>query len=123
MGIPVFSDTMKDYRTHNGIDFKAVEGENIMTIAPGTVVSVKNDAVWGNTVTIDHGDGTVSSISGVSDNIYVNAGDTLYERTVIGTVGAIPVEDADGTHIHLEVRVNGELVDPLEILGLAEGEE
>lgn len=120
MGVPVFSETMKDYRTHNGVDFNGLKGESVKTIAEGTVVSVKKDAVWGNTVTVDHGDGIMSSISGLADEALVSTGAYLYSDTVIGVVGAVPVESSDEPHVHLEVRVNGELVDPLEILGLSE---
>ena len=44
----------------------------------------------------------------------------MIEESVIGTLGNIPCENKDGTHIHLEIRVNGELADPLEVMGLAE---
>ena len=122
MGIPVFSQTMNDYRTHNGVDFQGIKGENVKTPAEGIVTSVTKDAVWGNTVTIDHRNGVTSSISGLSDEALISVGAEVYSDTIIGVVGTIPIESADDNHIHLEMRVNGELVDPLEILGLA-GEE
>lgn len=119
-GVPVFSETMKDYRTHNGVDFKGVKGENVSTIAEGTVISVKSDSVWGNSVSIDHGNGIVSCISGLADEALIENGAKVYSDTVIGVVGNIPVENSDEAHIHLEIRVNGELCDPLEILGFSE---
>lgn len=119
MGVPVFSETMNDYRTHNGVDFKGVKGESVTTVAAGTVVSVKKDSLKGNTVTIDHGSGVVSQISGLADEALVGEGAYVYSDTVIGVVGEMPVEAQDDSHIHLEMRVNGELVDPLEIMGLA----
>ena len=122
MGVPVFSQTMNDYRTHNGVDFTGIRGENVKTTGDGTVVSVTKDAIWGNTVTIDHHNGVVSAISGLADEALISTGTEVYTGTIIGTVGEIPVESADTPHVHLEMRVNGQLVDPLEILGLA-GEE
>ena len=122
MGVPVFSQTMNDYRTHNGVDFTGIRGENVKTTGEGTVVSVTKDAIWGNTVTIDHHNGVVSAISGLADEALISTGTEVYTGTIIGTVGEIPVESADNPHVHLEMRVNGQLVDPLEILGLA-GEE
>ena len=119
MGIPVFSQTMNDYRTHNGVDFRGVKGENVKTPATGTVVSVTKDAVWGNTVTIDHKNGITSSISGLADEALISVGTEVYTDTIIGVVGDIPIESADEAHIHLEMRTNGQLVDPIEILGLA----
>ncbi len=119
MGIPVFSETMKDYRTHNGVDFLGIKGENVKTVAPGTVISVKHDAVYGNTVTVDHGSGITSSISGLADEALVTVGTTLYSDTIIGVVGTVPVESSDESHVHLEMRINGELTDPLEMMGLS----
>ncbi len=122
MGIPVFSQTMKDYRTHNGVDFSGIKGENVKTTGEGTVVSVTKDSIWGNTVTIDHHNGITSAISGLADEALISTGAEVYTDTIIGTVGDIPIESKDAPHVHLEMRVNGQLVDPLEILGLA-GEE
>ena len=120
MGVPVFSETMKDYRTHNGVDFKGVKGESVSTVAEGTVISVTKDSLHGNTVTVDHGNGISSAVSGLADEALVGEGTYVYSDTIIGVVGEMPVEAQDDSHIHLEMRVNGELVDPLEIMGLAE---
>lgn len=120
MGVPVFSETMKDYRTHNGVDFKGVKGESVSTVAEGTVISVTTDSLHGNTVTVDHGNGIISAVSGLADEALVGEGTYVYSDTIIGVVGEMPVEAQDDSHIHLEMRVNGELVDPLEIMGLAE---
>lgn len=122
MGVPVFSETMNDYRTHNGVDFIGVKGESVKTVAEGTVVSVEKDNLWGNKVTVDHGNGITSCISGLADEALVSVGTDVYSDTVIGVIGEIPVEKSEQSHIHLEMRENGKLVDPLELLGLT-GEE
>lgn len=119
MGMPVFSDTMNDYRTHNGVDITAEAGKQVKTAAPGKVTAVISDPVWGNTVEIDHGQGYVSRISGLADAGLITKDSTLVEDTVIGVVGTVPVEAKDEPHIHFEMRLNGELCDPLEVLGLA----
>lgn len=120
MGIPVYSSTMSDYRTHNGVDFKAAAGESVVCIADGVVVSVTKDDKWGNTVQIQHSGGVVSSISGFADEGLVYEGASVSEGDVIGVVGTVPVEAKDGEHIHLEIRVNNELSDPLEVMGFSE---
>ena len=117
MGVPVFSATMGDYRTHNGVDFITEPGESVRAIAAGTVVSVTKDALFGNSVRIDHGQGVVSTISGLADEGLPYEGAGVDTDTVIGVAGDIPVESADGSHIHLEIRVNGVLRDPLEVMG------
>lgn len=121
-GVPVFSPTMKDYRTHNGVDFLGMTGDTVSPIAEGTVQSVTHDPLWGYSVTVDHGDGVVSKISGLSEKGLPEAGDYVHENAVIGRVGEIPVEAEESPHVHLEVRVNGKLTDPLELLGVAEAE-
>lgn len=121
-GVPVFSPTMKDYRTHNGVDFLGMAGDTVRPIAQGEVLSVTHDPLWGYSVTVDHGDGVVSKISGLSDKDLPEAGSFVHENAVIGRVGEIPVEAAEAPHIHLEVRVNGKLADPLALMGLDEAE-
>lgn len=123
MGEPVFSSTMSDYRTHNGIDIGAQSGTTVKTAAPGKVTAVISDPVWGNTVEVDNGSGYVTRISGLADEGLVSEGEALQSDTPIGIVGTVPVEAQDGAHIHLEVRLNGELQDPLEVLGLTETDD
>lgn len=121
-GVPVFSPTMKDYRTHNGVDFLGTAGDTVRPIAQGEVLSVTHDPLWGYSVTVDHGGGVVSKICGLSDRDLPEAGAYVHENAVIGRVGAIPVESEEAPHIHLEVRVDGKLADPLELMGLDEAE-
>lgn len=120
MGVPVYSSTMADYRTHNGVDFKASAGESVLSIADGVVISVTKDDNWGNTVQIQHSDSVISTISGFADEGLVYEGASVSAGDVIGVVGPVPVEAKDGEHIHLEIRVNNELTDPLEIMGYSE---
>ena len=122
-GVPVFSSTMSDYRTHNGVDFLGVQGDTVKPIAEGTVTAVTKDAVWGNSVTVDHGNGVVSKISGLSDNDLIEEGEHVHENAVLGRVGTVPVEADEPSHIHLEIRVNGKLADPLEWLGFDGADE
>ena len=119
MGVPVFSATMGDYRTHNGVDFTAEAGTPVCAIAEGKVTKVENDPLFGNTVTVDHGSGVISRISGLADEGLIFEGADVYSETVLGVVGNIPVEAAEDSHIHLEIRVNGVLRDPLEVMGYA----
>ncbi len=117
MGVPVFSATMGDYRTHNGVDFTADAGSPVCAIAEGKVTKVEKDPLFGNSVTVDHGSGVVSRISGLADEGLIYEGADVYSETALGVVGNIPLEAADGSHIHLEIRVNGVLQDPLEVMG------
>ena len=123
MGVPVLSDTMGDYRTHNGVDFKGAAGETVKTVAPGTVTKVADDRMFGNTVTVDHGNGIVSTVSGLADEGLVREGAVLAAGDALGAVGTVPVEEKEAPHIHLEIRKDGVLCDPMEVLGMAENTE
>ena len=117
MGVPVFSETMGDYRTHNGVDFLADAGQPVCAVAEGRVTKVETDVLYGNTVTVDHGGGVVSRVSGLADEGLIREGADVYPDTVLGVVGVLPAEQAEGSHIHLEIRVDGALRDPLEVMG------
>ena len=111
----VFSQTMGDYRVHKGIDIKAELGENVICFTDGVVSSVSDDYFYGKTVAITHDRGVVS--------YYMNLDSELFEGIAVGTelkagepfakIGSTArIEAADEPHLHFELRVNGELIDP-----------
>lgn len=65
-GQPVYSETMKDWRTHNGTDFKGEIGAEVKAAADGTILKVENDPLWGGVIEIDHGFNIVSRYCGVT---------------------------------------------------------
>lgn len=110
----VWSNTMEDYRTHNGIDICASVGEGVMAAADGIVAEVYVDPMMGNTVVIAH-DGDAKTIyQNLGDNITVSTGDTVKSGEVIGSVGeSALIEIAEEPHLHFEMLVSGTRVDPL----------
>ena len=113
----VYSKTMDDWRTHDGIDFKADEGTQIKAINDGIILSVYKDEMWGNVIEIDHGSGLVAKYCGLADEINVKVGDSVAINSVIGSLSTIPCESAEGFHLHLELEIGSTLVDPLEAMG------
>jgi murein DD-endopeptidase MepM/ murein hydrolase activator NlpD len=98
------------FQLHAGVDIWAAEGTPIHAAAAGTVVSVGVHHGYGNTVIVDHGGGWATvyahqSQTAAATGQHVNAGD------VIGYVGHTGL--AAGPHLHFEIRVNGDPVDPL----------
>lgn len=118
-GEMVYSKTMNDWRVHTGIDFEGPADAAVKAIGAGTVTGVKTDEMYGVTVEIDHGDGIVARYSGLAQDPDVSEGATVSAGDVIGKVGTVPCESAEESHIHLEIRVDGSLTDPLEVLGKA----
>ncbi len=111
--IPVYNSSLKRYVAHKGIDLAAESGANVKAIAAGTVENVTYDILYGNQVTILHADG-VRSIYKSIDNVSVSAGDAVTVGQAIGIIStSAGSEAADGEHLHLEITVGGEPVDPV----------
>lgn len=115
---PMYSATMGDWRTHNGIDFQGADGDQVKAISYGTVSSIYEDVLLGTVVEIDHGNGVVARYCGLNkDTIEVDAGSIVEADTLIGFLGTVPFEKTDISHLHFEIIYNGENTDPLEIMG------
>lgn len=114
---PIFSKTMGDYRTHNGVDFEGSEGAEVYSVGNGKVTRVLADTMWGYIVEIDHGDFTARYVGLGQDNA-VGIGDSVSAGQKVGTLSSIPGESEDGIHLHFEVIKDGKNVDPIAALGL-----
>lgn len=95
---------------HRGQDYVAQCGTSVMAAATGTVTFVGwHQYGGGNRVVVDHGNGLETTYNHLS-SFNVTEGQTVSRGDVIalsGTTGA-----STGCHLHFEVQVNGEVVDP-----------
>lgn len=117
--IPVYSLTMEDYRTHNGVDLCAEIGSPVYACADGTISSITSDYFMGYTVEIDHGSGLVSRYCNLSDAeaTSVAVGASVTAGQIIGSVGETAgCEIAEFPHLHFELLLAGAAVDPLHYL-------
>lgn len=115
---PVYSKTLGDWRTHNGIDFSGEAGGAVVAISYGEVISIYDDALFGTCVLIDHGNGVTAKYCGLNkDTLTVKENSTVNIEDVIGYLGEIPCEKSEGAHLHFEITHNGEIVEPLELMG------
>ena len=120
-GVPVYNEVMGDWRTHDGVDFNGACGDGVKSIANGIVKEITDDPFMGGTVVIDHGDGVVATYSGIEVDETLKRGIMVSENEKIGEVSFVPSEsDSQFPHLHLEIRVDGQLCDPLEIMGYYE---
>ncbi len=119
--IPVFSNTMEDYRVHLGIDIEADAGTPVYAAADGTVTTVEFDPMMGQTVIITHADGYKSVYrnmqtaipQGIEVGKEVKAGDT------IGAVGDTAlIEISEEPHLHFEIYKDDICEDPLSHIAL-----
>lgn len=120
MEFPVFSATMNDYRTHNGVDIEAEVGQAVYSCANGTVSNIYDDPFMGKCVEISHSDNILSRYmslnSELSEGLEIGCG--VYAGQPIGSVGeSCKLEAADEPHLHFEMAVAGKNVNPLDYIG------
>ena len=105
-----FHPIFKVNRMHTGTDIGAPMGVNIVAANDGVVTKALYTTGYGNMVMVDHGGG-VSTVYGHGSEIIAKTGDTVKRGDVIMLVGSTGW--STGPHLHFEVRLNGEYVDPL----------
>ncbi|MCI1982608.1 MAG: M23 family metallopeptidase [Oscillospiraceae bacterium] len=110
---PVYYKTMQDYRSHMGVDLSAKSGETVKSAADGIVKKVYKDSRLGNTVIVTHGNVEIH-YCGLAETS-VKAEETVKQGQTLGTVGTVPIETEEGTHLHVETLKDGKNVDPLTV--------
>ena len=109
----VYSETLKEWITHNGIDIKADKTTVVSSSAPGTVYAIKNDPRYGLTVIINHNNGYQTIYSNLLTSEFVVEGEKIEQGQSIGTVGnTASFEVLDDYHLHFELLKDGEHLDP-----------
>lgn len=104
------------YRANQGIDYaKNDEAFDVLSIYGGNVVDVKNDELFGNTITIKSED-TEITYQSLSDIKY-KKGDSINQKDVIGKAGKNIYNKELGNHVHVVVEKQGKIVDPKTIYG------
>ena len=98
--VPVWSETMRMYAVHTGVDYACDPDGSVFVCRAGRVRSVETDCLYGLTVTVEHADGSASAYASLSEaftspGAYVSAG----ER--IGRAGTSAACEAHlGAHVH-----------------------
>ncbi|WP_174614912.1 M23 family metallopeptidase [Virgibacillus ihumii] len=101
------------YYQSKGVNIKAAEGESFDVLAAlsGTVKEVKEDPLLGQVVTLQHENKVITHYASLGD-VNVKAGAEVQQGDVIGTAGENRFGQEFGTHVHFEIRKNGEAVNP-----------
>ena len=116
------SQTLGWYFVHEGVDFTAAAGTEVLAAEDGVVESVyKDDALLGTEIVLSHGNGLKTLYRFVTETEGLTAGMEVKKGDVIATV-AEPTgnEYKDGAHLHFEVLESGKSVDPAKYLTLEE---
>lgn len=99
-----------------GVNIKSAEGKafDVLASLSGTVKEVQEDPLLGQVVTLQHGNKVVTNYASLSD-VKVKAGDKVEQGDVIGKAGENRFGKEFGTHVHYEIRKDGEAVNPEEV--------
>ena len=98
---------------HNGVDFADPYGSNVYASKSGTVVYSGWISGYGNTIILDHGSG-VQTLYAHNSELLVSVGQAVAQGEVVSLVGSTGM--STGPHIHFEIRINGQPVNPLDYL-------
>ena len=111
----VYSKTLGDWRTHNGVDYACAQEDEVCSPAAGKVTTAETDARWGGVVSIEDSAGRLWRICGVAKPA-VEPGETVTVGQMLGSVGSISCECAEESHLHLEVLQGEQYLDPASVL-------
>lgn len=111
--VPVFSESMNDWRLHQGVDYSTEEPLEVKACAEGIVEDVYYDGLMGQTVVIIHPDDTKTVYQSLAEDVKVIKGQTVKSRDIIGYTSDTAVSEGDrNAHLHFAVIKDGKYVDP-----------
>lgn len=106
---PIFGTS----KYHSGMDIAADYGDPVMAADSGTVIYSGWMSGYGYTIILDHGGG-LTTLYAHNQSLAVTEGTAVFRGQTVAFVGSTGY--STGPHVHFEVRVNGELADPLNYL-------
>ena len=112
-----YNETLKQWETHNGVDFQVASGSSVYSMMDGTVSSVYSNILEGNVVVIEHENGLVSCYGSLDNDVMVKEGDKVSGGQEIGKVATTATSESDaGAHLHFSLTDNGKKIDPASYL-------
>ena len=104
------------YMPNTGIIYKGDETFDVLSIYEGEVIKIEEDEIMGTIVTIKHSENVLSIYQSLKD-VKVKEGDLVNKQDVIGLSGKNNLSSDIGEHLHFELIVNGQNVDPEKYYG------
>jgi len=108
-----FHPILKKNKMHTGIDIAAPYGTRVLAAADGDVILAGWVSGYGKTIILDNGSG-ISTLYAHLSSINVSVAQKVKKGECIGNVGSTGY--STGPNLHFEVRINGDVVDPLNYL-------
>lgn len=99
------------YMQNSGIDYTNSEEYDVQSILDGEVIEVSEEELLGNVVTIRHTNDIISIYQSVNA-VAVKKGDTVTRGQAIGKSGSCELNKDIPNHLHFELSIKGQIVDP-----------
>lgn len=108
-----YNSTLKQWESHKAVDLTSAESTAVLSVLDGVVSDCSYSYENGYCITVDHGDGLVTTYCSLKENNGVKKGDKVVRGQKIGDVSSSATnESKDGDHLHFVVCLNGQAVDP-----------
>lgn len=99
------------YIQNSGVDYILEEAFDVVSVLDGTVTSVTTDDLLGKVVEIKHNNNYITVYQSLS-TVNVKKGDTVTSGQIIGKSGTNEIDKDMGNHLHFELYIKGQVVDP-----------
>lgn len=99
------------YMQNSGVDYIKTDVFEVLSILDGEVVEVKKEELLGNIVTIRHDKDLISVYQSLSE-VNVEKGEQVTRGQIIGKSGTSTLNQELNNHLHFELMLKGQLVDP-----------
>jgi hypothetical protein len=119
LGIPVYSPTLGDYRTHTGIDIAADKNAVVSTVKGGVITEIYTDDLYGHSLKLETPDGYTFIYSNLSMPLSdgIAEGTAVTTSTVLGCIGDSAISEiGQESHLHFEMYKDNEAVNPCDFI-------
>ena len=117
--VPVFSETLGEWRIHTGVDIATEVAAPVCSAARGTVSRIYNDPMLGTTVVVTHEGGIVTEYSNLNATLAegIAEGAEVAKGAILGVVGDTAISEVGAeAHLHFGMKVNGTSVNPMDYI-------
>lgn len=112
-----YNSTLKQWESHRGVDLTSSTSSDVVSVLDGTVTDCSYSYQNGYCITIDHGKGLVTMYCSLKSSDAVKEGDVVTRGQKIGEISTSASNEAEeGNHLHFQVQLNGQNVDPANYL-------
>ena len=113
----IYSKTLREWITHNGIDIKSDRGTPVKASEDGRVENITETSDRGIEIVLNHENGYKTIYSNLSSKDMVKVGEEVKKGQVISGIGnTSSFEYYEPDHLHFEVKKDGVFINPLEVL-------